>query len=379
MTSITFGNNATAGTLTSFTNNGANSAGQTAGLTSFTDTASAASATIVNNGSTIAGGSPAATQFYDSSTADQANITNNGSNISGGFGAVTIFSGNATAANSVLTNNGGFGGGLGSSTMFVDNSTGALARGIARGNGNIDISGLTTTGMEIGSIEGNGNFFLGSKALTVGSNGLGTLVTGVIQDGGQAGGAGGSLVKEGVSTTNLSAPNSYTGGTIIRAGTLLVSNIRGSGTGTGSVTVIRGVLGGTGTISGLVTVGPGMGQGAVLAPGNQGVGTLTLTKMLTFSTNSFLRYEVQLDTAQADQVNAAGVTIDAGAMFVFNSIRTGTLTTGTVFTVINNTSSSAIVGRFGNLRDNGVFRSGATKFRASYEGGDGNDLTITVL
>jgi len=55
-----------------------------------------------------------------------------------------------------------------------------------------------------------------------------------------------------------------------------------------------------------------------------------------------------------------------------------TLATGAVFTIISNTSSKAITGVFANLFDGGTITVGSNTFRANYEGGDGNDLTLTV-
>jgi len=59
-----------------------------------------------------------------------------------------------------------------------------------------------------------------------------------------------SLLKTGTGTVTLSGANTYHGGTAVSAGTLLVSNITGSGTGSGSVTVASGAgLGGNGIIA----------------------------------------------------------------------------------------------------------------------------------
>jgi fibronectin-binding autotransporter adhesin len=67
--------------------------------------------------------------------------------------------------------------------------------------------------------------------------------------------------------------NSYSGGTIVNAGTLLVNNPFGSGTGSGFVAVSNnGTLGGSGSIAGPVWVA------GTIAPG-QSVGTLTLGRV----------------------------------------------------------------------------------------------------
>jgi len=55
------------------------------------------------------------------------------------------------------------------------------------------------------------------------------------------------------------------------------------------------------------------------------------------------------------------------------------LPTGTTFTVINNTAATPISGVFANLADGGTVTVGNNAFQANYEGGDGNDLTLTVL
>ena len=57
-----------------------------------------------------------------------------------------------------------------------------------------------------------------------------------------------------------------------------------------------------------------------------------------------------------------------------------TLTIGTVFTVINNTAATPISGTFANLEDGSTINATAgNKLQVSYEGGTGNDLTLTVV
>jgi hypothetical protein len=86
--------------------------------------------------------------------------------------------------------------------------------------------------------------------------------------------------------------NTYSGGTIVNNGTLLVSNTSGSGTGTGAVTVgPLGTLGGTGTISGKVTFTLSGSDGGTLAPGNT-PGTLTIDDDLVLNSASKLAYEL---------------------------------------------------------------------------------------
>jgi autotransporter-associated beta strand protein len=101
------------------------------------------------------------------------------------------------------------------------NSTGGTARFEIFGNGSLDVSAHSLSvngvrGVKVGSIEGDGNVFLGANTLKVGTNDLSTTFSGVIQDGGEVGGSGGSLTKIGTDSLTLSGTNPYTGDTEIR-------------------------------------------------------------------------------------------------------------------------------------------------------------------
>ena len=88
--------------------------------------------------------------------------------------------------------------------------------------------------------------------MTVGSNSLNTTFAGAID------GDGGSLSKTGSGKLTLTNENpyqgsTYTGGTTIYKGSIIVNNTAGSATGTGPVQVVSGTLSGTGIIRGPVT------------------------------------------------------------------------------------------------------------------------------
>lgn len=94
------------------------------------------------------------------------------------------------------------------------------------------------------------------------------------------------LTKLGAGTQELTTANTYTGATTVSAGTLQVSNLIGSATGTGAVTVgASGTVKGNGTIAGDVAVS---GQ---VAPGLT-IGTLTINGDVAFSAGSTLRIDV---------------------------------------------------------------------------------------
>jgi autotransporter-associated beta strand protein len=111
--------------------------------------------------------------------------------------------------------------------------------------------------------------------------------------------------------TILSGVNSYSGGTIVNAGTLLVNNPFASGTGSGFVAVSNnGTLGGSGGIAGPVWCA------GTIAPG-QSVGTLTLEGGLDLSAGGTNEWEL-----------AALTTADAGSNFDQIMLTAGDLTLG---------------------------------------------------
>src|SRR5205823_5321151 len=192
--------------------------------------------------------------------------------------------------------------------------------------------------------------------------------SGLIQDGTGLG----AIAKIGTGTLTLSAANTYTGGTTISSGILLVSNISGSGTGTGAVSVNAGTLGGSGIIAGAVTVGTNTGVQAFLAP-SKGVkkpATLTIQGALTLNDDSTYIYKLDTKRVKADEAIANGVVIDSGAKFSLRPSGNNALTVGQVFTFINNTAATPIVDTFHNLADGAIVTVNGNNLQASYTGGD---------
>ena len=197
-------------------------------------------------------------QFIDSSTASDATIINNGATLAKTDGGETDFFNNSTADNATLISDPGSNGGNGGSITFLNDSTGGTSRIEVFGNGRLDISPHNSPGLTIGSLEGDGNVFLGLLNLTVGSNDQSTTFSGVLEGGGLAGIIAGSFSKIGLGTLTLSGDNAYTGPTSINGGRLLANNTFGSATGTGPVIINNsGTLGGTGSIVGPVIINPG--------------------------------------------------------------------------------------------------------------------------
>jgi fibronectin-binding autotransporter adhesin len=305
----------------------------------------AGSGTFIANGVSIRGADPGLVAFFDNSSA----------------GSATLISSDKV-------------GRLGGVIEFGDASEGGTARVELFGQGNLSFSSHASPGLTIGSPEGDGFVSLDNLVLVVGSNGVSTEFSGLIEDI-----LGGSLTKIGGGTLTLSGANTYTGGTTMSAGTLVVSNKSGSGTGTGPVQVNGGTLGGSGTISGAVTEN----SGATLAPpaGTRKQATLPVQSSVTFNAGSTYSYTFKGkgNKARTNKVVASGVAIANGAAFNFSGQTQGKLRPGFTLTVMSNTSASAINGTFSNLPDGAVLTLNGNNFQASYEGGDGNDLTLTVV
>lgn len=376
---LDFYESSTAANGTFINKGGTGPVGSDGGAMRFQGSASAGNGSVTTEGGTVSGAFGGSVFFTDISTGASATLINNGGTVTGANGGRTAFFGSSSAGNAMVIAEDGIGGG--GAILFGENSTGGTARVEVFGDGKLDISPHNAPGVSVGSIEGSGLVFLGAFNLTVGSNKLSTNFSGLMQDGGMDGGAGGSLTKVGTGRLVLTKANNYSGGTSINGGKLVVNNKSGSGTGSGPVQVNAGRLGGKGTIAGAVIVGTGSGPGAVLTPGNNATthGTLTIQSTLTFKSDATYNFSLRSSISAADEVVANGVTINSGAQFTFAGVGATALSTGKVFKVIDNTAATSITGVFSNLADRSTFTSNGSTYQANYEGGDGNDLTLTVV
>jgi autotransporter-associated beta strand protein len=387
-----FTNSASAGELTPFTVIGTDVDERFGGVLSFQDTSTAGSSIITNQGGEFLYGS---TEFRDSSSAGNATITNEAAPVGGGRGGTVFFYDYSSAGDATIINNAGgyvsFSGysDMGNSTIVCNGGdyaatvsfgsllTGGTPRLMLFGNSILDLYSQEVT---VASLEGEGSVILvgsvyGATNLTIGSNNLSTTFSGVISEGSLPG----SVTKIGTGKLTLAGANTYTGGTVIERGTLLVNTTSGSATGTGPVRVTAGTLSGRGTIAGAVVVGTGNGAGAFLAPGANRTGTLTLQSRIFFKANATYTYTLNTRRGEADELIANGVKINPGASFSVVGFGNRRLAAGTVFTAISNTAATAIRGTFTNLPDGRTITIGRNTFQADYEGSDGNDLTLTVV
>jgi len=141
-------------------------------------------------------------------------------------------------------------GGLTKSSMgagtWILSGTNSIAGGTAVSNGTLQLGNGGTTG----SISTN-------SAISIGTTGSGMAFAinrsnDTVQGGDFSGAAIsglGQFRQIGTGVTTLNAANTYSGGTSVTAGTLLVKNTAGSATGTGDVTInLAGTLAGNGTL-----------------------------------------------------------------------------------------------------------------------------------
>jgi hypothetical protein len=363
---ITFYGNSSAGSGT-FTLDGGSTNGAGGGGILFYSTA--ANGTFTINGGTASGADGGAIYFVSGGTDNGTFIVNGGTTNGAGGGLLMFeyFSGAPPSiGNATLIANGGVNGGDGGTIEFYFQSIGGTARVKVFGNGKFDISRDEDLELTIGSLEGDGNVFLGGTTLDVGSNNLSTTFSGVIQ---YAGGMyGGWLVKIGTGALTLSGNNNL-GGTEIREGRLVVNNTSGSGTGTGPVIVLNGsVLGGNGTIQ--LRQGVSLTNNGTIAPGSS-AGRLNVDGDIELNYSSTLSCEIGGTTpaTQYDVLNK----IDASTLTLKGKLTVSLINGFTprpsdTFTVLN--TQTMLDGAFTNVKSGGRMNTaeGAGSFKVTYNG-----------
>ncbi len=345
----------------------------------FLENSGAGTCTYINKPGLADGCLGGSTTFFSDAQANAGTFINEGATVSGAQGGVTTFLNNTLAGTSTLIANGGSNGGDGGLIQFEGSSRGETARVELFGNGTMDLSLHNSNSFSVGSIEGDGVIIVGLSGLKAGTNNLSSTFSGLIEDDGFT---SATFTKTGTGTLTLSGANTYSGGTTVNGGVLVAANKSGSATGTGVVTVKTGTLGGKGIIAGVTTIGTGSGTGAFLAPavGTSKQATLTIQSALTFNSDATYTctFQAKKNRARTDLVVANGVTI-TGASLNLSGQTQGNLKPGLTLTLISNTSATPISGTFSNLPDGGTVTINGNNFQASYEGGDGNDLTLTVV
>jgi trimeric autotransporter adhesin len=185
--------------------------------------------------------------------------------------------------------------------------------------------------------------------------------------GGVISGPGGVDVK-GAGTVILSATDTNTGATTVDGGTLLVNGSLASS----AVTVNTGAtLGGTGTVAAIDDLG------GIVQAGSNGVGILTDKGALSLATGSTVSTSLNGATAGTGygQFDVGGPTTIAGTTLKVSLGFTPTL--NETFTLLKNTSGSAITGTFTGLAEGATTTVNGFALKISYVGGAGHDIVLT--
>ena len=256
-------------------------------------------------------------------------------------------------------------------------------------------TGFTTFNVVSASwtVTGTGNedwSIAGGSTLQLGDGGTSGLLTGAVLDNGVLAvdrsdvvtidssiSGTGAFEQLGTGTVILAEANSYSGGTTVESGTLLIDG----STANSAITVDSGgALGGTGT-AGAVTVD----SGGTFAPGDPStftVASLTLNSGSTFDeqiggttpgTGGATGYD-QTVVESAGAILLGGATLDASLVDGF------TPGAGDTFTIINNETGDPVSGTFNGLAEGAAFALDGDYFKISYDGGSNNqDVVLTDI
>ena len=261
------------------------------------------------------------------------NISGTGSFNQAGAGTTTLtgsnsFTGTLSISAGQLVNGSTYG--LGSTLLNYSDKV-AFANGI--------------TNFTVGGLTGGNNFAMtnaggSALALSVGNGDRSATYSGNLS------GTGASLTKIGTGTQTLNGNNTYTGGTMVNAGTLMANNTEGSAVGTSAVTVNSGGrLGGNGTIGGATTIA----SGGLLTPGSGNEGALSFSNGLTLESGSATAFVIS-GTNSFTSINILGNNISYGGnlVFLFN-IASYTPAAGDAFTLFNMTGGATQSGGFSSV------------------------------
>jgi len=185
--------------------------------------------------------------------------------------------------------------GTGNKVVFNNASNTGFAGSVAIGNNALIHLG---NGGSNGSLAGTTSISLGNTSSTLAINQSDSVIQGT--DFASSITGNGKVEQIGAGSTTLNAANTYSGGTFVTAGTLIVNNTTGSATGSGAVNVSTGAaLGGAGIISGAVTI-----SGA-LKPGNS-IGTITVGNDVTWNAGNSWQFELGIASVDLAAANIGG-------------------------------------------------------------------------
>jgi len=132
------------------------------------------------------------------------------------------------------------------------------------------------------------------------------------------------------------------------------------------------VIMGTGTLAGL-NVLPGGTVAPGTSPGILNAGPTAI------SGNLVIELGGTTVGSEYDQLNVNGTVNLIDATLRISYLNGFSPASGAVFTIINNDGQDAVAGEFANLAEGTEFNVEGVTYKISYVGGDGNDVTLTVV
>ena len=274
----------------------------------------------------------------------------------GGMGAYLSLGENVSQSIGALTFGGKGAGSYSTNELELSNGSVLTLGGTVRVNDTGNPFPAMISGAGTLALGGNRIFDIGGTSTAMTGLAVATVISGANQ----------SITKIGTGTLKLEDPNTYSGGTTVSAGVLVVSNTAGSGVGTGALVIQSGAfLRGSGIVGGATTIEAGgiLGAGGM----SETAGNLTFTSGLTLNDGAIFKFK--LGTA-SDKISLLGgvltgattpgsltINLDAGTGFsagtytLFDFSSGGTTTSS--FDVADFTLGTTISGYSYNLALNG--------------------------
>lgn len=241
--------------------------------------------------------------------------------------------------------------------LFTDHQIVDTVNVVVRANASL---ALNSNSDEIGGLSGDGLVALGAGRLAVRSGNFAGVVTGA-----------GGLTKTGVGSFVMSGNNTFSGSTILDAGSLQIDGVQTAST----------IMLNAGTLTGVGRVGSIQGLGGTVRPGRTQAVAQNQLRSLSVTFNASTTFEPYIFSNDPDFENSrltvtgtvalGGSTLHARRNFVFNPAP------GSVYLVLENDGADPISGTFAGLPEGALTSVEGLPFRVSYVGGSGNDVVLT--